>query len=118
MVRVLTLTLTLTLSLSLSLSLTLILTLSLTLTLTLTLTLGAIYGGRVDNLQDERLLQIYLKQFFAKGMQERRLAPGVALPSSSMHADYVQLISTLPAQVRGRRRGRSRGRVRGRVGVG
>ena len=59
---------------------------------------GAIYGGRVDNLQDERLLHIYLKQFFAKGMQERRLAPGVVLPSSGAHADYVALIGTLPAQ--------------------
>ena len=31
-------------------------------------------------------------------MQERRLAPGVVLPSSGAHADYVALIGTLPAQ--------------------
>ena len=61
----------------------------------------AIYGGRVDNQQDERLLHVYLQQFFSSSMltqKERRLAPGVVLPSTSNHGDYLAIISRLPAQ--------------------
>ena len=65
---------------------------------------SAIYGGRVDNPQDERLLQTYLQQYFSSSMLSpnargaRHLAPGVVLPTSSLHADYMQVISSLSAQ--------------------
>jgi len=64
----------------------------------------AVYGGRVDNVQDERLLHTYLQQYFSSAMLSPnargtvRLGPGISLPQSNRHADYVQLISTLPAQ--------------------
>jgi len=65
---------------------------------------SAIYGGRVDNPQDERLLTTYLQQYFSSSMLSpnargaRHLAPGVTLPSSNVHADYLQVVSALPAQ--------------------
>ena len=65
---------------------------------------SAVYGGRVDNTQDERVLHTYLQQYFSSSMLSpgsrgsMRLAPGVALPASSTHADYTQLIAQLPAQ--------------------
>ena len=52
-------------------------------------------------LQDKRLLQVYLQQFFSNAMLQRgakRLAPGVVLPSSAAHADYVGVIKGLAAQ--------------------
>ncbi|KAL3904236.1 MAG: hypothetical protein SGPRY_011364 [Prymnesium sp.] len=64
----------------------------------------AIYGGRVDNTQDARLLDTYLQQFFSTSMLSpsargsRHLAPGVALPSSALHAEYLQVIGSLPPQ--------------------
>jgi len=64
----------------------------------------AIYGGRVDNLQDERLLHSYLQQYFSSAMLSpgsrgaMKLAPGISLPVSNRHADYLQLIGTLQAQ--------------------
>jgi len=65
---------------------------------------SAVYGGRVDQIMDERLLHTYLQQYFSSAMLSPgsrgsiRLAPGVSLPSSSSHADYVQLIQQLPTQ--------------------
>eukprot|EP00327_Prymnesium_parvum_P015469 CAMPEP_0113281722 /NCGR_PEP_ID=MMETSP0008_2-20120614/28451_1 /TAXON_ID=97485 /ORGANISM="Prymnesium parvum" /LENGTH=3313 /DNA_ID=CAMNT_0000132155 /DNA_START=19 /DNA_END=9960 /DNA_ORIENTATION=- /assembly_acc=CAM_ASM_000153 len=65
---------------------------------------SAIYGGRVDNVQDERLLNTYLQQYFSSSMVSpnargaRQLAPGVSLPSSSQHSDYLQVISMLQTQ--------------------
>ena len=65
---------------------------------------SAIYGGRVDNPQDERLLQTYLQQYFSSSMLSpnargaRHLAPGVSLPTSSQHSDYMQVITSLSAQ--------------------
>lgn len=67
---------------------------------------SAVYGGRVDNAQDERLLHTYLQQYFSAAMLSPgsgrggniRLAPGVSLPASNVHADYLQLISQIPAQ--------------------
>ena len=38
---------------------------------------SAVYGGRVDNQQDERLLHVYLQQFFSSSMltqKERRVS--------------------------------------------
>ena len=64
---------------------------------------SAIYGGRVDNKQDERLLDTYLQQYFSSSMLSpssrggRQLAPGVSLPTSNQHADYVAAIASLPA---------------------
>ena len=66
---------------------------------------SAVYGGRVDNAQDERLLHTYLQQYFSSAMLSPgsargsiRLAPGVSLPASNVHADYLTLISNLPSQ--------------------
>ena len=66
---------------------------------------SAVYGGRVDNAQDERLLHTYLQQYFSSSMLSPgsargsiRLAPGVSLPASNVHADYLTLISNLPSQ--------------------
>ena len=64
----------------------------------------AVYGGRIDNTQDERLLGAYLQQYFSSAMlspnarSTMRLAPGVTLPTSSRHAEYTQIIGSLPAQ--------------------
>ena len=66
---------------------------------------SAVYGGRVDNSQDERLLHTYLQQYFSAAMLSPgssrgaiRLAPGVSLPVSNAHSDYLTLINNLPAQ--------------------
>ena len=64
---------------------------------------SAVYGGRVDNAQDDRLLQTYLMEYFSSSM----LSPGtgrgsirgiVSLPASNTHADYPSLIANLPPQ--------------------
>lgn len=65
---------------------------------------SAIYGGRVDNAQDERLLQTYLQQYFSTSMLSptsrgaRHLSPGVVLPTSNQHSDYTQVIASLASQ--------------------
>ena len=65
---------------------------------------SAVYGGRVDQTMDERLLHTYLQQYFSTAMLSPgsrgsiRLAPGVSLPTTNAHADYVALISQLPSQ--------------------
>ena len=68
------------------------------------LLMSAIYGGRVDNVQDERLLGCYLQQYFASAtLNPGRAGGGAArlparLPTSANHADYVALIAGLPTQ--------------------
>ena len=58
----------------------------------------AIYGGRVDNPQDARVLRAYLRQYFCQEAVSGRPMPGtsVMLPTSANHRDYAQLISALP----------------------
>ena len=65
---------------------------------------SAIYGGRIDNPQDDRLLNTYLVQYFSSSM----LSPGssrsairigpLTLPSTNTHSAYTELIGQLPAQ--------------------
>ena len=68
------------------------------------LLMSAIYGGRVDNVQDERLLGCYLQQYFASAtLNPGRAGGGAArlparLPTSANHSDYVALIAGLPTQ--------------------
>jgi len=65
---------------------------------------SAVYGGRVDQIMDERLLHTYLQQYFSSDLLSPgsrgsiRLAPGLSLPSSSAHADYLAIIQQLPSQ--------------------
>lgn len=63
----------------------------------------AIYGGRIDNDHDVRVLVTYLGLFFHKdilsanrGPSGRKLTPGMELPFSNSRADYIRLINQLP----------------------
>ncbi|KAI9209802.1 uncharacterized protein BJ171DRAFT_594818 [Polychytrium aggregatum] len=63
----------------------------------------AIYGGRIDDSDDARKLEVYLQQYFnddifaLNGRQPtKRLAKGIVLPNSSDHESYVKLINDLP----------------------
>ena len=64
---------------------------------------SAIYGGRVDNVQDDRVLNTYLQQYFSSAMLSPAsrggaisLAPGITLPASNAHSAYTELIQRLP----------------------
>mmetsp|Transcript_9476 Transcript_9476/g.27062 ORF Transcript_9476/g.27062 Transcript_9476/m.27062 type:complete len:1740 (-) Transcript_9476:175-5394(-) len=65
---------------------------------------NAIYGGRVDNPFDLKVLNTYLDQFFSSevvavggGGRVKALpgTKGVSLPSSTHHGDYMALINNL-----------------------
>ena len=63
----------------------------------------AIYGGRVDVPHDERVLITYLRKFFHKDVvgadgkeAGRKLTPGLPLPASTSHGEYLALIQRLP----------------------
>lgn len=57
----------------------------------------AVYGGRVDNVQDERLLHCFLHHYFSRSMlSSLKLAPGVSIPTSNRHADYMRVIESIP----------------------
>jgi dynein heavy chain 2 len=63
----------------------------------------AIYGGRIDNEHDVRTLVTYLRKFFARDIlavggapSTRKLTPGLELPTSNQHGDYMRLINKLP----------------------
>ncbi|XP_076467409.1 LOW QUALITY PROTEIN: cytoplasmic dynein 2 heavy chain 1-like [Babylonia areolata] len=60
----------------------------------------AIYGGRVDNPFDTRVLVSYLKQFFDTGVisaqgKGKRLGP-LRMPTSTNIKDYQEVIANLP----------------------
>jgi len=61
----------------------------------------AIYGGRVDNPHDERVLKAYLQAYFSNDVLNpnskgpKRIARGVVLPTSASHSDYVAVIQSL-----------------------
>ncbi|GLH06942.1 Uncharacterized protein GBIM_12528, partial [Gryllus bimaculatus] len=59
---------------------------------------SAIYGGRVDNAFDVRVLASYARDFFdadvlASG--RRPLGPGIALPPSSNYRDFLTIVHQL-----------------------
>jgi hypothetical protein len=62
----------------------------------------AIYGGRVDNDHDLRVLVTYLGRFFEKDMLStpsaagaRKLATNIDLPASNKHGDYLRVIAAM-----------------------
>ena len=59
---------------------------------------NAIYGGRVDNPFDMRVLKTYLKQFFTAEVFQgtKKLSNMVQVPKAATIKDYIQYISTLP----------------------
>jgi dynein heavy chain 2 len=61
---------------------------------------NAIYGGRVDNPFDMRVLTTYLKQFFGSDVFQgtKKLSDIVQVPKAASIKDYFQFISTLPDQ--------------------
>ncbi|KAI5737300.1 hypothetical protein M8J76_012015 [Diaphorina citri] len=59
---------------------------------------NAIYGGRIDNAQDMKVLSSYLQFYFSSNVAKTAstpLAPGVVLPSSTNLGDYINLIHRL-----------------------
>ena len=68
------------------------------------LMINALYGGRVDNQFDVRVMMTYLRQYFnsdvipSAGRARSKLHPGITLPTSTHRADYVQVIRNLPDQ--------------------
>lgn len=59
---------------------------------------NAIYGGRIDNPYDLRVLRCNLNEYFSADLLagQRSLVRGVKLPQSARHDDYVALVDHLP----------------------
>lgn len=58
---------------------------------------NAIYGGRVDNEFDIKVLRTYLGQLFsAETFTRRELWSGVTIPANGRFNDYMNLIQALP----------------------
>ncbi|XP_047109239.1 cytoplasmic dynein 2 heavy chain 1 [Schistocerca piceifrons] len=58
----------------------------------------AIYGGRVDNVYDMKVLESYLKEFFSPGVlihRTRSLGSVISVPPSSNYYDYYKAIHIL-----------------------
>ena len=68
----------------------------------------AVYGGRIDNTYDARVLASYLSTYFnsnviAEGGRRGKvvlIGPAVAVPFSAQLEDFVQVIRNLPETVR------------------
>ena len=69
----------------------------------------AVYGGRIDNTFDARVLSSYLAQYFSSDVisdasrsrgKVNQLGPGIVVPASNHYDDYIQLIRNLSEQVR------------------
>ncbi|KAJ8530396.1 hypothetical protein ON010_g14516 [Phytophthora cinnamomi] len=59
---------------------------------------NAIYGGRIDNPYDLRVLRCNLTEYFGQELLsgQKSLMRGVKLPQSSQHADYLDIIDRFP----------------------
>ena len=58
---------------------------------------NAVYGGRIDNDFDMKVLSTYLKQYFDDyTFRNGKLSEQVRLPSSQNHQNYKDLIESLP----------------------
>ena len=58
----------------------------------------AVYGGRVDNAYDTRVLEVYLQRYFDPRLitgEQKELADGLSLPASNRHADYLRIVESL-----------------------
>eukprot|EP00051_Salpingoeca_urceolata_P021875 m.349048 g.349048 ORF g.349048 m.349048 type:complete len:4259 (-) comp19881_c0_seq4:199-12975(-) len=68
------------------------------------LLLDSVYGGRVADPFDNRVLKSYLRTYFNSDLigsakqtgRQSRLAPGVVLPTSTHFQDYVDVIKAVP----------------------
>ncbi|KAF4526157.1 hypothetical protein B566_EDAN008193 [Ephemera danica] len=59
----------------------------------------AIYGGRVDNEFDLRVLSIYVRNYFNSDiLSGSKFGPGIVLPSSAKFTDSLNVINQLPDQ--------------------
>jgi len=60
----------------------------------------AIYGGKIDDIYDQRVLQGYLKKYFNNetlaNKQGKLLSKGVTIPAGTRATDYRDLIQGLP----------------------
>ncbi|RHY58768.1 hypothetical protein DYB34_000770 [Aphanomyces astaci] len=59
---------------------------------------NAIYGGRIDNPYDLRVLRCYLQMYFGNDVLSGKtsLCKGVKMPASDQRADFAALIDHLP----------------------
>ncbi|RLN93089.1 hypothetical protein BBJ28_00010654, partial [Nothophytophthora sp. Chile5] len=59
---------------------------------------NAIYGGRIDNPYDLRVLRCNLREYFSADLLsgQRSLMRGVKLPQSAQHADFLDIIDRFP----------------------
>jgi dynein heavy chain 2 len=57
---------------------------------------NAIYGGRVDDVQDIGKLQIYLRKLFNAEIGAKKITTLFDIPNSSKWSDYKALINNLP----------------------
>ncbi|XP_033122293.1 cytoplasmic dynein 2 heavy chain 1-like, partial [Anneissia japonica] len=62
---------------------------------------NAIYGGRVDNTFDLRVLQSYLTQYFNKdvlsgGKARKKLTANISLPTTCYYKDFTDLVANFP----------------------
>jgi len=60
------------------------------------LMMDALYGGRVDNTVDTRVLKTYVSQFFSDDSLFNNYFMGMDLPSSSSIQDYLSVVQSLP----------------------
>ena len=63
---------------------------------------NAIYGGRVDNVHDLRIMKSYLLSFFngnvltGTNRAKKLLGPGIELPVNNNYQEYLDIVSKLP----------------------
>jgi dynein heavy chain 2 len=63
---------------------------------------NAIYGGRVDNNHDLRILNSYLCSFFNSNIlsgtnrAKKPLGPGLELPATTSYQEYIELVHKIP----------------------
>ncbi|OWZ22446.1 Dynein heavy chain [Phytophthora megakarya] len=59
---------------------------------------NAIYGGRIDNPYDLRVLRCNLAEYFSQELLsgQKSLTRGVKLPQSTQHTDFLDLIDRFP----------------------
>ncbi|KAL6598153.1 dynein heavy chain and region D6 of dynein motor-domain-containing protein [Neocallimastix sp. 'constans'] len=67
------------------------------------LLMNAIYGGHLDDDADIEKLDIYIKKFFndeifsiGNRSPSKYLSKNIVIPNSNLHADYMNLINSLP----------------------